>query len=79
MYKRNKVLIISIFGVAISIFLIFFGSIFKSKLELSTMSSINDFVKLFAMSVKGTVVCKYCALAFLGSTAVSVCAKFMKY
>lgn len=77
--KRNKVLIISVFGVAISILLMFFGTIFKSNLELSTMSSINDFVKLFAMSVKGTIVCKYCALAFLASTAVSVGAKFMKY
>ena len=47
--KRNKVLIISIFGVAVSILLMFFGTVFNTKLELSTMSSINDFVKLFAM------------------------------
>lgn len=77
--KRNKVLIISIFGVAVSILLMFFGTVFNTKLELSTMSTINDFVKLFAMSVKGSIVCKYCAIAFLGTTAVSVCAKFMKY
>lgn len=76
--KRNKVLVISIFGVVISVILIFLGSIFKSNLELSTMSSINDFVKLFAMSIKGTVLCKYCALAFLCSTAVAVAAKFVK-
>lgn len=77
--KRNKVLIISIFGVVISIVLTMFGTIFNSNLELSSLTSINDFVRLFAMSVKGSAVCMYSTLAFLASTVVAVCAKFMKY
>ena len=56
-----------------------FSKVFYTDLNFSAITSINDFVRLFAMSVKGSTVCMYSTLAFLAATVVSACAKFMKY
>lgn len=77
--KRNKVFMISVFGVGVSALLIFLSVVFRADIALSSVSSINDFVKLFAMSIKGTSVCYYSGIAFIGTTALSIVAKFMKY
>ena len=77
--KRNKVLIISLFGAVISVVLLFLSTIFKTNIELIEVNSTAQFVRLLAMSIKGTMVCKYAFIAFLASTMLSIVAKFMKY
>ena len=53
--------------------------IFKTNINASEVTNINDFVGIFVMNVKGTSVCYYCGIGFIISTALAILTKFLKY
>ena len=77
--KKNKLFRISVFGIAISAELLLMPVIFKTNINASEVTNINDFVGIFVMNVKGTSVCYYCGIGFIISTALAILTKFLKY
>lgn len=77
--KRNKVFAISVFGIITTLLIMFLGDLFKSNINLTSVDTINEFVKLFATIIKGTKVCMYSGIGFLVTTIISLFAKFLKY
>lgn len=77
--KRNKLLTISIFGVAVSLMLLLMPVIFKTNLEFASVDNVNQFIQIFLMNVEGTSVCYYCGIGFVICFALSIFAKFFRY
>lgn len=77
--KRNKVLLTSILGFVVSIGILLMPVIFKHDINIANVTSINDYVGIFAMNVKGASVCFGCLICFGISSILALVAKFLRY
>ncbi len=76
--KRNETIVVSICGIVVTTIILCLGLIFRTKEPVENLNSINDFVKLLSMNLKGTTILILSLIGFGVSVGLGIAHKSLK-